>query len=231
LVFFSIGIGFALPYFLLLIAPKLVRCLPKPGTWMQQIKQILAGLLAATLIWLIYVLAGNIGFMPAVLAGLLAVVLLACLKLKSSLLKFCAIFGVIIATFLLPLNLQKQQKISENFYESFWVKFDEAKLLEQVAQGKVVVVDITANWCLSCKFNKIRVLQDEEIMAKLKGKNIIAMRGDITKPDDQILDFLHRNNRFAIPFNAIYSLKAPDGLLTSEFLTKKELLELIEKAQ
>jgi suppressor for copper-sensitivity B len=231
LIFFFIGIGFSLPYFILIFAPKLVYILPRPGNWMIQIKQLMAGLLAATVIWLIYVLSHNIGALPAFLAGIIAVTILACFKIKTEFFKFLAIATLAILSFLLPMKLQKQQKISKDSYESFWVEFDEAKLHQLIIEGKTVVVDITADWCLSCKFNKIRVLQDKEVMAKLNGNDIIAMRGDITNPNEKIINFLHENNRFAIPFNAVYGPKAPDGLLASELLTKKELFELIEKAQ
>jgi suppressor for copper-sensitivity B len=231
LIFFFIGIGFSLPYFILIFAPKLVYILPRPGNWMIQIKQLMAGLLAATVIWLIYVLSHNIGALPAFLAGIIAVAILACFKIKMEFLKFLAIATLVISSFLLPMKLQKQQKISKDSYESFWIEFDEAKLHQLIIEGKTVVVDITADWCLSCKFNKIRVLQNKEVIAKLNGGDIIAMRGDITKPNEEIINFLHKNNRFAIPFNAVYGPKAPDGLLASELLTKKELFELIEKAQ
>jgi suppressor for copper-sensitivity B len=231
LIFFFIGIGFSLPYFVLIFAPKLVYILPRPGNWMIQIKHLMAGLLVATVIWLIYVLSHNIGAFPAFLAGIIAVAILACFKIKIEFFKFLAIAALVISSFLLPMKLQKQQKISKDSYESFWVEFDEAKLHQLIIEGKTVVVDVTADWCLSCKFNKIRVLQDKEVMAKLNGGDIIAMRGDITKPNEKIINFLHKNNRFAIPFNAVYGPKAPDGLLASELLTKRELFELIEKAQ
>jgi suppressor for copper-sensitivity B len=231
LIFFFIGTGFALPYFILLITPKLILLLPKAGSWMVQLKQLMAGFLAATLIWLIYVLMHNIGTIPALLSAVLAIAILACCKIKSLFLKFLTIAALVIAIFYLPVSLQKQQQVKSRYYENFWIKFNEAELYRQVAAGKTIVVDITAEWCLTCKFNKIRVLQDKKIMQKLQSADIIAMRGDITRPDKKIIDFLHKNNRFAIPFNAVYGPKAKDGLLTKELLTKKELLDLIDKAQ
>lgn len=231
LIFLCIGLGFSLPYILLFISPKLVHLLPKPGEWMLQIKQLMAGLLAATVIWLVYILSSIIGAMPAFLAGALAISLIACVKIKSDFLKYTSIALVASCTFALPSSLQNHQKTQHEFYEGFWQNFDEVEIYQRVAEGKVVVVDITADWCLSCKFNKIRVLQDAEVMAKLKGGNIVAMRGDITKPNETIMNYLHKNNRFAIPFNAVYGPNAPQGLLISELLTKKELFELIEKAR
>lgn len=231
LISISIGFGFALPYVILLISPKLVYLLPKPGNWMLQIKQILAGLLAATIMWLIYVLSQNIGALPAFLAGALAISILACVKIKSDFFKYLSIALIASCTFALPAGLKNHQDEKKEIYESFWLNFDEAEIYQRVSKGQVVVIDVTADWCLSCKFNKIRILQDDEVVAKLKGGNIIAMRGDITKPNEEIMKYLHKNNRFAIPFNAVYGPSAPKGLLTSELLTKKELFELIEKAK
>jgi suppressor for copper-sensitivity B len=231
LIFISIGIGFCLPYIILLISPKLVHLLPKPGSWMLQIKQLLAGLLAATIMWLVYVLSQNIGVMPALLAGALAISILACVKIRSEFLKYFSIAVIASATFALSSGLKNHQAAKKEIYESFWLSFDEAEIYKRVAQGQVVVVDVTADWCLSCKFNKLRVLQNAEVMSKLKSGNIVAMRGDITKPNEEIMKYLHKNNRFAIPFNAVYGPNAKQGLLTSELLTKKELFELIEKAK
>lgn len=231
LIFFFIGIGFASPYIALLIKPSLVYLLPKPGNWMLQVKQLMAGFLAATVIWLIYILSHNIGAIPAFLVGILAIAILFCLKIKSDFLKYFAIAAITAAIFSFPIDLQNRQKSEKEFYDQMWIKFDEDKIQSLVSQGNVVLVDITADWCITCKFNKIRVLQSEEIMAKLKAGDIIGMRGDITNPNEEIMNFLHKNNRFAIPFNAVYGPNAKTGLLASELLTKGELVGIIEKAR
>ena len=230
LIFFSIGIGFALPYFVLLFAPSLVRLLPKPGIWMVKIKQLMAGLLAATILWLFYILSHNIGLLGAALIGVLSIALLLSIKkIKSYFLKYLAIVIIVAAAFCMPMDLKKNVTSNEN--DVLWAEFDEATIYKNIMAGRVVVVDITADWCLSCKFNKIRVLQDKEVMAKLKVGGIMAMRGDITKPNEEIMNYLHKNGRFAIPFNAVYGPGAKNGILLSEFLTKKELLDAIEKAK
>lgn len=189
LIFLAIGFGFAAPYVILLITPKLVYLLPKPGSWMLKTRKIMALLLALTVAWLVYVLYGNLQKAPAV-----------------------------------------QTVESVKKHEKIWQEFDEEKLYSLAAQNKVVVIDVTAAWCLTCKANKIIVLDSKEIVEKLNSPNIVAMRADITKPDEKVMNFLRKHKRFAIPFNVVYGPGAKDGLLTSELLNKKDLLKIIDQA-
>lgn len=177
LIFTAIAIGVASPYILLLITPKLVHLLPKPGKWMLITKKIMASFLVLTIIWLLFIL----------------------------------------------IDIKETSK-------DIWIKFDQKQIPTLVSQGKTVVIDVTANWCLTCKLNKTMVLNDKKVVAKLNQANIVAMRADITKPNQEVMDFLRANNRFAIPFNAVYGPKIPNGKVTSELLNKEELLQLINQA-
>lgn len=230
LIFIAIGIGFAAPYFLLLAMPELVKKLPQPGNWMNQVKKLMALLLAATVIWLLYVLTNNMGPLPALSVAILSLVLVSCGKIKSNLLRYIAIILTITLTFSLPNDLPKKTTIIHK-NERYWQTFDEMEIHKQVAKGNVVIVDITADWCITCKFNKLRVLHNQKITDMLSQSNIIAMRGDITKPNPDIMKYLGKNNRFAIPFNAVYGPNAKKGLLASELLSTEELLTLIRQAQ
>jgi len=232
LTFLFIGIGFALPYFILTISPKLVYLLPKPGAWMVKTKQLMAGFLAATLFWIAYVLNGNIGFLPSFLVVSSGILILAALRLKSVLKRNILIAILAIIALVAPTsNVTYMIRAENKDNQSIWVKFDENKIAQYVNEGKVVVVDVTANWCITCKFNKIRVLNSKEVVEKLKSPDIIAMRADITKPNQKVMEYLHKNNRFAIPFNAIYGPNAKDGLVTEVLISKKELFQLINKAK
>ena len=230
LVFIGIGIGFAAPYIALLISPQLVYLLPKSGMWMVKVKQLMSGFLAATVLWLVYILSHNIGAIPALIIAGIATTILLCFGIKSVVFKYLAILAVVITAFAIPSDLKNKVEVRVGAHDAMWREFDEIEIYRQVAKGKIVVVDITADWCLTCKFNKARVLEDKEVVEKLRDGNIVALRGDITKPNEEIMNYLRKNNRFAIPFNAVYGPNAKTGLLASEFLTKKELLELIQKA-
>jgi suppressor for copper-sensitivity B len=231
LIFIFIGIGFASPYFILLISPKLINLLPKSGTWMNKIKQIMAGFLFATSIWLTYILGNNIGFLPTLIVVILTILIFFSLKIKTKVTKIIFISVLTILALTLPFDFHDRQLKIKNSLNSNWMNFDENILANLVSQNKIILVDVTADWCLTCKFNKLFVLDHPEIVNLLQNKQIIGLRADITKPDSEVMKFIAKHNRYAIPFNAIYGPNAKNGLLTSEFLNRKELLDLIKKAQ
>ena len=111
-----------------------------------------------------------------------------------------------------------------------WAPFDRPAIAQAVAEGKVVFVDVTADWCITCKVNKAAVVERGAVAARLAAPGTIAMRADWTKPDDGIAAYLASFNRYGIPFNAVYGPGAPDGLALSELLTEAEVMAAIEKA-
>lgn len=227
--FLAIGFGFALPYIILIFSPKLISLIPKPGHWMITLKRVLAFCLIATILWLIYVLSNVIGPLCSLIIGLLAILVFLSFKIKSHFWRALAIGLLVIAIFVVPTDFTAKQEKHVN--DQIWQNFSEAELEKYVAQDRVVLVDITADWCLTCKFNKIRVLHDPEIMRLLKNGTIIGLRADLTKHNEEIVEFMKSKNRFAIPFNAVYGPNAQEGLLTSELLSKEELLKKIKQAQ
>lgn len=231
LIFCSIGIGFALPYIILFIAPKVIYLLPKPGEWMLKIKKAMALLLATTALWIIYILSHNIGVVQALVVAILSALTLLCFEIKAQFAKYLTLVAITAAAFAMPNHAEKSVPDTTETSYGAWMEFDEIIIHQLVMQGKVVVVDVTADWCITCKVNKLTVLHNKEIVEKLDGKNIVGLRADITKPNEEVMKFLRKHNRFAIPFNAVYGPHAKTGMLTSELLTKKELLELIEKAK
>jgi suppressor for copper-sensitivity B len=238
LVFVVIAIGVCLPYILLLIAPKLIYLLPKPGQWMIKVKKLMAVFLVVTILWLSCVLAINGGTFLSTITLLSSFLIILSLKIKSKPLGYSLIILVILGAFIASFLLKDQktplsmgvEMINNARLDNVWTNFDQTQIPILVSQGKVVVVDVTANWCLTCKLNKAVVLNNKKVVAKLNNPNIVAMRADITKPDKEVMDFLRTNNRFAIPFNAVYGPKIPKGKVTSELLKIEELLQLINQA-
>ena len=100
-----------------------------------------------------------------------------------------------------------------------WVPFEPAAIARHVADGKIVFVDVTAEWCITCKVNKSRVLNTEEIAAVLNSPNVVAMKADWTKPSDEIAQYLSSFGRFGIPFNIVYGPDSRGGKVLPELLS------------
>ena len=91
-------------------------------------------------------------------------------------------------------------------------------------------VDVTADWCLTCKVNRSLVLDQSEVTDRLNGTDVVAMRADWTKPDARIAAYLASFGRYGIPFNAAYGPEAPQGIALPELLTDTVVLDALEKA-
>ncbi|MBX9633394.1 MAG: thioredoxin family protein, partial [Magnetospirillum sp.] len=111
-----------------------------------------------------------------------------------------------------------------------WTAFDQSALSQAVTDGKVVFVDVTADWCITCKVNKAAVVERGEVAKRLTGGAVLPMRADWTRPDDGIARYLASFNRYGIPFNAVYGPGAPNGIALSELLTEAEILAAMDKA-
>ncbi len=122
--------------------------------------------------------------------------------------------------------------IETNIYDKSiinWNISDNINLPNQlVKEGKTVFIDITADWCLTCKVNKIFVIDTKEVSELFKKNNVIVLRLDWTKPNEKIKQFLAFKGRYGIPFNEIYSPEIPDGKILPELLTIKVIKEYLD---
>ena len=98
----------------------------------------------------------------------------------------------------------------------------------ELINDNIIFVDITADWCATCKFNKFNVLDSKLVQSVFIENNVIKIRGDWTKPNKEIEQYLNSYNRFGIPFNAIYNKNYPQGIILSELLTTSEIISAIE---
>lgn len=91
-------------------------------------------------------------------------------------------------------------------------------------------MDVTADWCITCKANKTLVLDREPVLGALGEEAVIAMRADWTRPDARIQSYLETHGRYAIPFNIVYGPDAPEGIILSELLSVDAVLEALSAA-
>ncbi|NNG05408.1 MAG: copper resistance protein, partial [Inquilinus sp.] len=237
-VFAALGLGLALPYLAVAAMPGLATSLPRPGAWMVTLKRLLSLALAATAVWLLWVLTAQTGAAGAVAVGGLMVAMAAALwgrrRLSAGWRPVAAGVAIVLAigAFAAPLPWADERRAGETATAELadWAPFDRAAIDRLVADGYVVFVDVTADWCITCQANKQLVLNRGAVAERLAGDDLVAMRADWTLPDDAIATYLADHGRYGIPFYAVYGPAAPDGVMLPELLTAETVLAAVGRA-
>lgn len=233
LIFFFMAIGMSLPYILAIIYPQIVRIFPKPGAWMVKLKESMAYLLIASIIYFVYVLSAIVGltvttmFASFLLITFLFVRFASKRKLDRTKTLLSTIYIISVSVFL-TLWTATNFKGTYEMRDS-WVKFDQAELEKYIKNGDTIFVDVTADWCLTCQFNKARVVNP--MFDFFKQNNVILMKADYTSPSQEIYDYLESFNAYAIPFNVVYGKNAPSGIVLPSLLTEINVKQAIYEAQ
>ena len=113
--------------------------------------------------------------------------------------------------------------------EKDWLNFFDVEIGQLINNKELVFLDITADWCATCQFNKLNVLNSDKVIQLFKDKKVTLVKADWTRPNPKINIFLEKYDRFGIPFNAFFSNNFPEGLLLSELLSEKEIVNVINK--
>ena len=231
-VFTALGIGLAMPYLLIAARPALVAHLPRPGRWMLFVRTSLGFLLLMTAVWLLFLLVRLSGWQATALVAFCTVTLIAVLTIDWS--RKVHRYGLAAASVLFSLvavsSLTSTRSSVDFPISTHWQDFQPREIARHVSEGRTVFVDVTADWCLSCKANKVLVLDRKPVSDELSADTVIAMQADWTRPDDNIARFLERHGRFGIPFNIVYGPGAPAGVSMSELLTEQDVLEALATA-
>jgi thiol:disulfide interchange protein/DsbC/DsbD-like thiol-disulfide interchange protein len=230
LVFTALGLGLALPYLALSMQPQWTSILPRPGAWMEVLKQLTAVPLFATAVWLTWVY-GNLYAADGVDR---TVDLLLCYLILAiagwALGRWPARWGsgiaatvLILCALAIPLHKHQQETLQ-------WVPYTTASLEQARATGRPVFVDFTAAWCLSCQVNERAVLHSSDVDKKLLEDHFILVKADWTKYDPEITEELGKLHRSGVPTYAIY----PPGKMSNadvlpELLTKEVVLRAIDR--
>ena len=226
----------SLPYLLVAALPGMVTILPKPGPWMDKLKAVLSLALIGTAVWLLSVLDGVAGRETVTVISALAALILAVFFVRKHLPaakigRFAPVVVPLLMASAVAAAVLKEPAPERNILQADnWITFDEAAIPTYLAQGKTVFVDVTADWCITCLYNKKNVLDAEPVVSLLASPDIILMRADWTRPDPIISDYLNRNGRYGIPFNIVYGPGTPQGLPLSEFLISEDVVSALEQA-
>jgi len=235
-IFLCLGIGMALPYWMTALFPGCVRWLPRPGPWMLVLRQLLGVLLLGTAAWLLFVLWSTAGVWIAGTTG----ILLACLLGYRALIKNrnadqgwhrTKIITTVLAVAPLVVGLSAaSSNTSSPAARSEWQAFDPNALPGLIAEGKTVLVDVSAAWCLTCKVNDLAVLEKSDIRARLDQPGIVRMRADWSRPNPSIASYLHGFGRFGIPLDVVYGPRRPQGEVLPELLIPSILTQALNQA-
>ncbi len=234
-VFTALGLGLATPYLALSFQPAWTRILPRPGAWMETLKQLTAVPLFATVIWLVWVYGRLYSSTAASGQGTDHLALLLCCLLLLAIAgwalgKWPARSGSTLAAVLLaavglaiPLYQPKDKSLA-------WAPYTQAALDQARAQGHPVFIDFTAAWCLSCQVNERTVLKSAGVQHQFSARNVTLLRADWTSYDPAITAQLASINRSGVPTYVIYptAKDAPADVLP-ELLTKDIVLSALAK--
>jgi thiol:disulfide interchange protein DsbD len=231
-IFTALALGLAAPYVALTLQPAWTRVLPRPGAWMEVLKQAVSVPIFATVIWLAWVLAQAYG--AATLAALLAAFLLLAIagwflgrwpaKRWSTGIAAVILLGVI------GLAVLGKQMAEENAPATgsanaavgsgaAWEPWSADAVSRYQAQGRPIFVDFTASWCLSCQVNERVALRRPEVQQAFQSGNVALLKADWTRHDEAITQALTSMGRSGVPAYALYTPGNPDPQLLPEVLT------------
>ncbi len=197
----AMGLGFALPWLVFLVYPHLPAKFMRLGAITTWLELVFAFLLCLVFLWLWSILYGLLG-LPAMVVGslvLLAILLpMVSARVKRMVIGILLIISVGLAV-ILPISGEKISKQREA-----WGAFSPAIILENRNQGIPTLVNVSAEWCLTCKVNALRVFDQDEFYSLAHQRNWQLIYADWTKPNEEIRNFLQQYGKFGIPFTIFY---------------------------
>ncbi len=237
LIFGFLGIGMALPYLVLSLAPRLLERLPRPGPWMETLRHILAFPMFATVIWLIWVFGQQTGIGGAtyLLSALLLVTAAGWMvgrwhrtDLRSGVVARVVSLVVLAGAIGLVARGSAQQAPLMEVGEG-WTPFAPEEVNAVLAQGRPAFVDFTAAWCLTCQVNERVVLNTETIQEAFREWNVALFKADWTRYDPVITEALEALGRSGVPVYVLYD-GTPGAVpnLLPAILTEQIVLDALE---
>jgi thiol:disulfide interchange protein DsbD len=236
LIFLALGLGLALPFLVIGFVPAVARMLPRPGRWMETLKQALAFPMYLTAVWLLWVLTKQRGAdaTALVLAG--GVLLAMALWLygrnrggRALSWVFTGVLAIGAAAALWTVHgLPAPQTVTVASDGS--VPYTPEKLAELRAAGTPVLVDMTADWCITCKANEHAVLDTKAFRDLLERTGTVYMKGDWTDVNATIAAFLEQYHSVGVPLYVVYPKGGGEGTKLSTVLTYDRVEKALEAA-
>jgi thiol:disulfide interchange protein len=236
-VFTALALGLAAPYVALTLQPAWTRLLPKPGAWMEVLKQTVSVPIFITAIWLAWVLARAYG------ADLLGIMLLCFLLLAiagwflgrwparrwATTIAVLFVLGVVAISIIAPGKLAATPESSTTQAHGAWQPWSPAAVARYQAQGRPVFVDFTASWCLSCQVNERVALSRPEVQDAFAAHHVVLLKADWTQHDDAITQALAELGRSGVPTYLLYVPGQRQPQILPEVLTPGIVLDALAK--
>ena len=228
----TVGLGMALPYLVLAAFPELARKMPRTGAWSELLKQFMAFLLLAVAAWFA---AGRVGTGNGYMWIVFAIVLAGCVFLviragmiavSRRAMAFAGIVSVVICGAMLYFTMQ----LAGGSLIA-WEPYSQQRFEEATAEGKIVMLEFTANWCANCKELESRVFTDERAAEAIKSLNVVPIRADLTldsAPGWQKLREISKSG--GIPLTMIYSPALESPISLSSVYATENLVSALRQA-
>ncbi|MEO1292728.1 MAG: protein-disulfide reductase DsbD domain-containing protein [Pseudomonadota bacterium] len=234
-IFTALGVGFALPIMALSMAPGLARMLPRPGAWMVRFRQVLAFPMFAAAAWLLWVFGNQTG-VDALFAALLGLILIGFAgwalgigwPAGATARRFAtgsAVAALLGAGYALAPALDPSLDQASARTEAMGEAFAPDRLATLRAEGRTVFVNVTADWCISCKVNERVVLASDGFVDAMVAREAVYLTGDWTRRDEEITALLAQYNRVGVPLYLVYRGDEP-AVVLPQILT----LGIVEEA-
>jgi len=235
-IFASVAIGLSLPYLILGIFPQWTKKMPRPGQWMEILKQFLSFPMLLTLVWLVWVFARETGIESSAKLGVFLCIACFFAWLSGLIAKpgkpwrnFAILWLVFIIIYIFSWNFWIHPQTSDlgaAEASEEWVQFSAKKLDSLQSEGLAVWVNGSADWCITCKVNE-KVFESEAVKKIFEEKNIVKMRADYTNSNEEALKFFEFYGRSAVPFDLFITSQGKEVLM-SEILTEDAVIEALE---
>jgi thiol:disulfide interchange protein DsbD len=237
-VFTALALGLAAPYVALTLQPAWTRVLPKPGAWMEVLRQAISVPIFVTVIWLVWVVAQAYG--ANLLLALLASFLLLAIAgwflgrwptqrwatIVAALILLCAVALSVFAPGKLAAAPEAQTGPPS---QGQWEPWSADAVSRYQAQGRPVFVDFTASWCLSCQVNERVALSQPEVQQAFQAANVALLKADWTRHDEAITQALAALDRSGVPAYALYTPGQSEPDMLPEVLTPGIVIDALAK--
>lgn len=230
-IFAALGFGMALPFLILSYSPKLAAAIPKPGQWMETLKQFLAFPLLLTAVWLLWVLGRQAGSDTAIsfIAGAVFIAM-SLWFIRFS--KWATTILLLLALLPFYFAANNQQPLNQQTLSNNWQPYSEIRLQQLLDSNTPVFINLTADWCITCLANEKIALNTAATTNAFEAAGIVKLKGDWTNYNPEITQLLNRFKRNGVPLYVFYPKRnnatpSPPKILP-QLLSEKIILSTIK---